>query len=232
MKHLYLAAFLLTVSPFFAKPTTPLKVPSATPFMHVEKQKRNDNPEKYLSKRLPRGNGRYHTFRSCLKLLNQRNIQTIIETGTARCGDENFDGDGGSTILFAHWAKDHDAMLFSVDNNAVHIARAKEAVTEYASNIEFVLEDSVRFLEEFPGQIDFLYLDSYDFDEENPGPPQKHALREIMAAYDKLSKHAIVMIDDCNIPHGGKGKLAIKFLKEKGWYLKENRHQVILLRKS
>jgi hypothetical protein len=86
-------------------------------------------------------------------------------------------------------------------------------------------------LRTFPSQIDLLYLDSYDYDENNPGPPQEHNLNEVIAAYDKLTDNSIVMIDDCNIPGGGKGKLAIQYLQDRGWRLYTNKHQVILLKR-
>ncbi len=190
------------------------------------------DPTLYLQDRLLTQNGRYSTFQQCLTLMFQRNVQTIVETGTARCGDTNFDGDGGSTIIFGHWAQEQNAKMYSVDISTSHINIAKAVTIPYHDHMEFVLQDSVAFLKEFPGQIDFLYLDSYDYDEQNPNPPQQHALQEIMAAYDKLTDNSIVMIDDCNIPGGGKGKLAIEWLLQKGWYLHINRHQVILLKGS
>jgi len=185
----------------------------------------------YLRGRLPQGNGRYPTFTEALKLMSSRNVRTIVETGTARCGDTNFDGDGGSTIIFGHWAQTHNASMFSVDISQTHIDLAKAASRPYLSNMSFIMEDSVAFLRNFPGHIDMLYLDSYDYDEKNPGPPQLHNLNEVMAAYDKLTENSIVMIDDCNIPGGGKGKLAIEYLLKRGWYLHTNRHQVILLKR-
>lgn len=51
-----------------------------------------------------------------------------------------------------------------------------------------------------------FYLDSFDFDISNPLPSQKHHLKEIEAAYDKLTDNSVVMIDDCDLPGGGKGK--------------------------
>jgi len=94
----------------------------------------------------------------------------------------------------------------------------------------FALSDSAAFLKNFDKTIDFLYLDSWDYSETDPMPAQIHCLNEIKGAYDKLSPNSIVMIDDCNIPGGGKGKLAIQWLLERGWRLHINRHHVILLK--
>jgi len=191
----------------------------------------SENPAIYMEERLPLDNGRYKTFHEALRLISERNVQIIVETGTARCGDTNFDGDGGSTILFAHWAYNHNAQFYSVDNNETHIEIASKVVVPYKNNISFALSDSAIFLQNFDKQIDFLYLDSWDYSEKDPLPAQIHNLKEVMAAYDKLTNTSIIMIDDCNIPGGGKGKLAIEWLLERGWYHHVNKHQVILLKK-
>ncbi len=120
--------------------------------------------------------------------------------------------------------------MFSVDINETHVSYAQNNTTEFLPNLSIVCGDSVTFLEAFPQQIDFLYLDSYDYDVYNPNPAQQHCLNEVLAAENKLTSDSIVMIDDCNIPGGGKGKLAIQYLLNKGWYLYQNRHQVILLK--
>lgn len=184
----------------------------------------------YMENRLPKENGRYPTFKEALRLISERNVKMIVEAGTARCGDTNFDGDGGSTIIFGHWAYAHNATMFSVDISQSHITIAENVTKPYLSNLFYILQDSVTFLETFPGTIDFLYLDSWDYSETDPFPAQIHNLREIHAAIDKLTDDSIVMIDDCNIPGGGKGKIAIEYLLSKGWYLHMNRHQVIMLK--
>lgn len=191
-----------------------------------------DDPAIYMAGRLPLQNGRYQTFYEALRLMSERNVKIIVEAGTARCGDTNFDGDGGSTVLFAHWAYVHGATFYSVDINEKHIEIAQAVVIPYRTHIRFVLSDSVRFLHDFDQQIDFLYLDSWDYDEKNPGPAQQHNLREVQAVYDKLTDNSIIMIDDCNIPGGGKGKLALQWLEGRGWYRHRNKHQVILLKKK
>ncbi len=186
--------------------------------------------EIYMENRLDPSNGRYPTFKEALRLITERKVQTIVEAGTARCGDTNFDGDGGSTIIFGHWACVNEATMFSVDISETHIEIAKNVTQPYLSHLFYVLEDSVTFLQNFNETIDFLYLDSWDYSENDPYPAQIHNLKEVLAAFDKLSDDSIVMIDDCNVPGGGKGKLAIEFLLHNGWYTHRNFHQVILLK--
>lgn len=186
----------------------------------------------YLNGRIDPLNGRHKTFSAALELMNERNAKVIVETGTERWQEAQycFDGDGGSTIIFAHWATDHRARMYSVDINETHIRYCEQNTLPYANYLTLVLGDSVSFLQNFSEKIDLLYLDSYDYDENNPRPAQEHCLREAMAAEDKLTDKSIVMIDDCNIPGGGKGLLAIQYLLSRGWSLYKNHHQVILLR--
>lgn len=190
------------------------------------------DPASYMKGRLPIENGRYETFFEALQLLSERKATIIVETGTARCGDTNFEGDGGSTILFGHWSYDHNAHFYSVDISERHIDIARNVVTPYITTTTFILRDSVDFLQEFSQPIDFLYLDSWDYDVNDPLAAQMHCLHEIQAAYKNLSNNSIVMIDDCNVPGGGKGKLAIQWLLDRNWYLHRNKHQVILLHRT
>lgn len=189
------------------------------------------DPAFFLHGRIDPNNGRYKTFIEILKLMDERHVQTIVETGTERWQEAQycFDGDGGATIIFAHWASENDANMHSVDINETHLHYCYNNTRAYGEHLSLVLSDSVAFLDSFLKSIDFLYLDSYDYDENNPKPAQEHCLREIMAAENKLKPTSIVMIDDCNVPGGGKGYLAIQYLLSRGWVLHSNHHQVILI---
>lgn len=185
-----------------------------------------------LSDKLPEDNGRYDTFAAALDLLFEKKARVIVETGTERWENAEycFSGDGGATIIFGHWAYENNAALYSVDICPVHVGYAKANTAKYENHVEIVCDDSVAFLKTFSSPIDFLYLDSWDYDLDDPAPAQNHCLNEVLAAYDKLSEDAFIMIDDCNVPGGGKGKLAIEWLLEQGWLLHTNRHHVILVK--
>lgn len=191
-------------------------------------------PSDYLTNKIPSSNQRYETFRIVLELLETRNVHTIVETGTARYGSANFDGDGGSTIIFSEWALDHNADFYSIDIDNANITTAKEAVSLYfpeqKDKIHFICCDSVSYLTHFGRSIDFLYLDSYDYELDNPAPSQVHHLKEILAAYPLLTEKCIIMIDDCALVGGGKGKLVIDFLLQRGWKIVKDSYQVILVR--
>lgn len=182
----------------------------------------------YLKKNV--GGLRYKTLEAAIRLADQRNVKTILETGTARGGTLAFSGDGGFTIIFGFWSSLNNAQLYSVDISEHSINGAKTVVSQYEPYVTLVQDDSVNFIKNFNEIIDFLYLDSFDFDSNNPYPSQKHHLDEIIAAYDKLAPNAIIMIDDCGLPHGGKGKLVIEYLQSRGWYVYMQDYQVIMLR--
>ncbi len=183
----------------------------------------------YLSHRIYHGDKRESTFRLCFELLEQRGAKTLVETGTARNGVKNCRGDGCSTILFADWAKHHNAALFSVDISPEAIKHSRKAVKPVNRHVHFAIQDSISFLRDFDRRIDFLYLDSYDFDADNPSLSQLHHLYEIQAAYPHLHEQSVIMIDDCALPNGGKGKLAIEFLKAHGWEILKEDYQTILI---
>ena len=191
----------------------------------------------YLAKRIPKEDKRYPSFLYVLDLMTERQAKVIVETGTARNGQDNCLGDGCSTIILGEWAKDHDAVLYSVDIDPQAIANARQAVAVFNDKVNFIVSDSVALLKNFRQynqQIDFLYLDSFDVDRNNPDPSQQHHLKEIKAAYPFLGKNSIIMIDDCFEPEQGcktgKGKLVIEFLLSEGWKKSMNGYQTILVK--
>jgi SAM-dependent methyltransferase len=174
-------------------------------------------------------NTRYHTFAQALELIRDRKLQTLIETGTSRCGDTNSEGDGCSSLIFTDYINRYGGVFYSVDIDQQALLCAQAALDFIPKNAHFICSDSVDFLHNFSKPIDFLYLDSYDFDINNPLPSQYHHLREVQAAYSKLHKNSVILIDDCLLLHGGKGKLAIHFLQKKGWRVLTKGYQVILI---
>lgn len=182
-----------------------------------------------LKERIPESDKRYASFKLALQLLEERDAKTLVETGTARYGDQQFCGDGGSTIIFGDWANQHDAMLYSVDHASAAIEKAKDASKSYAAHIRFTCADSLQFLEKFDRPIDFIYLDSYEYDCNHPLSSQDHHLRELVSAYPALHKKSIVMIDDCDLPGGGQGKLAVDFLIDNDWKIAHQGYQTILI---
>ncbi|WP_068471337.1 class I SAM-dependent methyltransferase [Candidatus Protochlamydia phocaeensis] len=184
----------------------------------------------YLADRIPSTDKRYASLKLALDLMSQRQAKIVVETGTARCGAQGFIGDGSATLIFGEWALDHGSLLYSVDINPDAITAARMSIGPYNPNVQLVCQDSIAFLSQFNQSIDFLYLDSFDYDIFNPGPSQEHHLKEILAVYPKLTDNSVIMIDDCDVPGGGKGALVIPYLIDKGWKVLYSGYQVILIK--
>src|SRR5690349_24449624 len=85
--------------------------------------------KKYLENRIPEGSHRHLSFQICLELMEQRNAKNLIETGTSRDGLANCLGDGCSTVIFAHWAKENGATLTSIDIDPSSVLKSMQAVS-------------------------------------------------------------------------------------------------------
>ena len=181
-----------------------------------------------LDEKIPSCDRRYNTFLQAIMLINNRDLQTIVETGTARGGVKDI-GAGASSYIFSDYIRRYGGTFYSVDIDSEALVNAQKDFDIVPENAHFVCADSVDFLHAFPESIDFLYLDSYDYDSGNPFPSQYHHLMEIQVAYPKLHQNSVVMIDDCDLPHGGKGLYAIQFLLNRGWKIIAEEYQVILV---
>lgn len=178
---------------------------------------------------------RRDTLREVLRLLDERGATTLMETGVARMGLEKSKGDGASTIVFGLWAKQNDAHLHSVDIDPEATERAGQAVAkmDLSDSVTLVTSDSVAYLDEFTDMVDFLYLDSYDYHKTDTAiqtASQAHHLKEIEAIEGCLHDDTVILIDDCDMPNGGKGKLVIERLTANGWKVHMSEYQVILVK--
>jgi hypothetical protein len=178
---------------------------------------------------------RRDTLREVLRLLDERGARTLVETGVARMGLEKSKGDGASTIVFGLWARQNDAHLYSVDIDPEATERAGQAVAnmDLSDSVTLVTSDSVAYLDEFTDMVDFLYLDSYDYHKTDTAiqiASQDHHLKEIKAIEGCLHEDTVILIDDCDMPNGGKGKLVIERLTAKGWKVHMSEYQVILVK--
>ncbi|ARV10486.1 hypothetical protein BTO05_12905 [Winogradskyella sp. PC-19] len=177
------------------------------------------------------------TFAKVLKLLKERNAKVIVETGTSRKGLEGAKSDGAATIVFGKWAKENGAVMHSVDISEDSVEGSRSEVQNQGLNkvVTVHLDDSLNYLKNFKGEIDFLYLDSYDYsktDLQIQKDSQEHHLKEFKIIEDRLHKNTIVLIDDCGLPGGGKGKTVIAYMLTKGWEIIINKYQVLLLHRD
>ena len=176
---------------------------------------------------------RRDSFRRTLELLSDRQASVLIETGTARLGLKGAKSNGASTLVFTNWARANHALLHSVDISSESIAAARYEVERQGLN-DYVIwhqQDSLAFLADFEETVDFLYLDSYDYhkqDTEIQIASQQHHLAEFKAIESHLHRGSLVLIDDCDLPNGGKGKLVISYMLDRGWIILLNDYQVLL----
>ncbi len=177
---------------------------------------------------------RRDTFSKTMEIMKELNAHTIVETGTSREGLKGAKSNGAATIVFGKWAKENMAFVHSVDINEESIKSAQKEVNRQNLQdfVKIHLSDSLEFLEGFDRDVDLLYLDSYDYsgDIEIQRKSQQHHLEEFKRIEHKLHENSIVLIDDCNLPNGGKGKLVIAYMLERGWKILMEEYQTLLVR--
>ena len=173
-------------------------------------------------------NFRFKSFEYALLEAKKRNLKIFVETGVAR-GKQKFLffskinwKDGMSTMIFSDYVKHVNGSLTTCDISKKNIDNAKKFTKINSDFINFVVEDSIKFLSNFKKKIDFLYLDSLDGQFENAS---KHQLEEIKVAINYLHKDSLVLLDD----KGSKTNLSIDFmLKNNLKILNETNEQVLL----
>ncbi|MCF6295543.1 MAG: class I SAM-dependent methyltransferase [Flavobacteriaceae bacterium] len=216
--YIILFIFLIAISPLVLKF---IKHKSLFPFM----------PFKYNFRR------RRVTFAKTLQLLKQRNSKLLVETGTSRNGLNATKSDGAATIVFGKWAQQNGAKLHSVDISEASVNGSQTEINNQglSNAVTIHLSDSITFLKNFKDPIDFLYLDSYDYsktDKDIQIKSQEHHLKEFKVIEDKLHKNSIVLIDDCKLPGGGKGKTVVEYMLKKDWKILINAYQILLVKKD
>jgi len=113
---------------------------------------------------------------------------TIVETGTSRgaLGGGPI-GDGWASILWSWYAEEFNSTFYTVDIDKACIEEARRLIgTPVGTN--FIISDSISFLESFKEEIHLLYLDSAD----DPNLMYK----EFCIAEPKLKRGALVLLDD------------------------------------
>lgn len=173
--------------------------------------------ERYAEKIEPR---KFPTFKAALNLFIANDGEVIVETGTIRMKDDW--GAGYSTYLFGDFCKRYNKRLITIDNSTKNLSVSKEVTAEFNENITYLFGDSIEVLSRINTKIDLLYLDSLDCDadpEADNSGPQKHQLNELKAAWNKLSPHAVILLDDCIFTNGGKCKMTREYLLHNGFIL-------------
>ena len=167
----------------------------------------------------PRLNKRADTFQQIFDYLERicHNVDpVIVETGTYR-EENNYEGDGCSTLLFDQYVAAHGGILWSVDNDQ----KACDLALSATDHAIVVCQDSVEFLSSLEGKVDLLYLDSYNIIQwTDDWAPAAHHLKELLAARHCIKPGTLVVIDDNIVtPEGkrlGKGRLVYELVESIG----------------
>ena len=191
----------------------------------------DDSSDNWLFKRYyySGSNSRYWTFHTALSILAQRDrVPLIIETGCQRLKEDV--GAGMSTSIFGEYCLRYGGKLYTVDLFPNHLDICKACTKKYASHIEYVLSDSVAWLKESAvGAADLIYFDSLDYpispdglsctSNEEALKSQQHCLNEFLAAEEssKIDDRTLILIDDNQLPGGGKPRLLKQHLSQAGW---------------
>ena len=158
---------------------------------------------------------RRDTFQKVFEYLESLNKEnpTILETGIAR-KEDNWSGDGMSTLMFDKYINDKGGHFTSIDIDPNNVNFAKSKVS---SKSNLICSDSVIKLHEISRDktypmIDVLYLDSYDVDFNNPIPSCFHHMKELLAIFPKIQKGTLIIVDD-NLNGKGKGQMIKDYMK-------------------
>lgn len=154
--------------------------------IHKYQQIMNDNSE----------DGRNNQIIQLLNTFNKIDINdgpiNTIETGAS------FNiKDGAMGLLFGIISQRTGGRMWMVDIDANKIEESKKLFEKYNIDcVNFVVQDSVHFLQKFNEKIDIIHLDSYDLDILDPFPSALHGWREFEAIKDKMYSKSIILIDD------------------------------------
>ena len=173
--------------------------------------------EEFFKKTKQQLGAREETFEKIFNYLDSLgHYPVIIETGTYR-EENNYTGDGCSTVLFDRYIAASYGALYSVDIDPVACALARKA-TQIAEVVE---SDSVEYLGTLSGDCDLLYLDSYNIENwYDDWAPAAHHLKELFAAKNVIAPGTLIVVDDnITTPDGirrGKGRLIYELMDALG----------------
>lgn len=175
-----------------------------------------------LEQMLKRTNQREESFRIMINHLRTNSYPLIVETGISR-QEDNYAGDGMSTLIWDTVINDIDGTLQCVDIDANACRFVKDRVSHrtmiYCGDSVKFLESKEREYEKLSRKIDLLYLDSYDLDINNWHPSAQHHIYELLSIKGALRPGTLVAVDDNMITNGrivGKGAYVAEWMATVG----------------
>lgn len=186
-----------------------------------------------LNEMLARTNKRKEAFEYMIAHLRQCRYPLIVETGISR-QEDNFDGDGMSTLIWDAVCNEVDGTLqcVDIDPNACRFAkdRTSDKTMIYCGDSVRFLESKEREYDKLTRKIDLLYLDSYDLDVNNWHPSAQHHIYELLSIKGALRPGTLVAVDDNLIiddKHVGKGTYVAEWMDRVGKKMVYDGYQLI-----
>ena len=139
--------------------------------------------------------GRSGSFKKIFKYLDKLKCKEvfIVETGCYR-EENNYDGDGCSTLLFDNYVKYRGGNVIAIDINPEACKLARDNTS---NKVEVICGDSVEELGYLEGKVDLLYLDSFNItDWGNDWESSSHHLKELFAAKNIIKPGTLIVVDD------------------------------------
>lgn len=177
---------------------------------------------KFYQEARPRLGARMMGFDYIFNYLKRIENPLIVETGCAR-QEDNYEGDGQSSLLFDKYIHEYGGNFWTVDiaHESTTYCRSKiisdRTLVHEMDSITFLKKLNTKLLAE-GRQIDFLYLDSFDAPKDKPEVVYNSALHhiyELMAILPSLKAGALIGVDDNWDEDGkmkGKGQLIADYM--------------------
>lgn len=160
------------------------------------------------------------------ELFNQVGGKTIVEIGTGIHGKMA----GNSMLVWT--GKTNAQRIVAIDLEQRRLDEVNQATQGY-NNVETVLADGIEYVRTFDGTIDLLYLDFWTPDPEGAleGTGRAEAYKAaFLAAQDKLSEHALILIDDTDHIHPWKHTYIVPIAREAGFQVLHIGRQTLMKR--
>ena len=144
---------------------------------------------------------RKDTFLEIFKQLEKKKEKKycIIETGAARGGPNDMEGNGSSTYLFDKFVNFYDGFVISFELNT---NTAKIVNSSVSKKTTVICKDSIEGINTLMDKtyfLDLLYLDSLDTKFDNDEESANHALNELKSGIFYLKNNSMIFIDDTPI---------------------------------
>ena len=171
----------------------------------------------------------------------------LVEVGTTR---ERVPGQG-STAKIAAFCKERGIHMITVDMDPRNGVLARELFARMETDFEAVTDKGEDFLAAYQKPLDYVFLDAYDFDHGKHSELRQSRYEAFLgsrideedchrmhlecaeALVDILSPDGVICIDDTWLDEAdawtAKGKLAVPFLLQSGFYVIESRNRAILM---